>query len=137
MPTSLQKGDSGFSHSSRPMYVIYTIFRPHAVKQIKLNRSPVSSDVVQTVNTFFCIFVFIFVTATLALAGLGLDPVTAFSAVAATLGNIGPGLGLVGPTCTYTWIPSSGKWILCACMLFGRLELFTILCLFIPSIWKR
>ncbi len=117
--------------------VTYRIFRPHAVKQLKLNRIPVGSEVVQTVNTFFCIFVFLFVAATLAMAGLGLDPVTGFSAVAATLGNIGPGLGLVGPTCTYAWIPGPGKWILCACMLFGRLELFTVLCLFIPSIWKR
>jgi len=115
----------------------YRVFRPHAVKQPKLNGRPVSDDVVQSVNTFFVIFIFIFVAATLVMTGLGIDPVTAFSAVAATLGNIGPGLGLVGPTATYAWVPPPGKWVLSACMLFGRLELFTVLCLLIPSIWKR
>ena len=52
------------------------------------------------------------------------------------LGNIGPGLGLVSPSCTYAWIPAAGKWVLSACMLFGRLELFTVLVLFAPAFWR-
>jgi len=65
------------------------------------------------------------------------DLVTAGTAVISALGNIGPGLGTVGPTETYTHLPAAGKLVLAACMLVGRLEVFTVLVLFFPSFWRK
>jgi len=68
---------------------------------------------------------------------LGLDFESAFSSVAATINNIGPGLGLIGPTDNYAHIPLAGKWVLSFLMLAGRLEIFTVLILFTISFWKK
>jgi trk system potassium uptake protein TrkH len=57
--------------------------------------------------------------------------------VAATNGNIGPGLGLVGPADNYAHIPVLGKWLLILCMLLGRLEIYTVLILFVPEFWRK
>ena len=76
------------------------------------------------------------VMAFLVLSAIGLDKITALSSVAACMGTVGPGLGLVGPMANYLWIPPVGKIILIMCMLLGRLELFTVLALFVPSFWK-
>jgi trk system potassium uptake protein TrkH len=65
------------------------------------------------------------------------DLVTAATSVVATLGNIGPGLNAVGATQNYAGISATGQMILSACMLLGRLELYTVLILFLPSFWKR
>ena len=62
---------------------------------------------------------------------------TAFGAVAATLGNVGPGLGSVGPTDNYAHIPAVGKWLLALLMLLGRLEIFTVIVLFSPDTWRK
>ena len=71
------------------------------------------------------------------MAALGLDILSALTSVAATLGNIGPGLGVVGPMDNFAGVPQAGKWVLSLCMLLGRLELFTVLMLFVPGTWKR
>jgi len=68
---------------------------------------------------------------------LGLDFETSIGSVAATLGNIGPGIGKVGPIHNYADIPVFGKWFLSFLMLLGRLELFTILILLSPSFWRK
>jgi trk system potassium uptake protein TrkH len=68
---------------------------------------------------------------------LGLDIVSAMASVAATLGNVGPGLGLVGPVQTYAVIPPLGKIVLTLCMLLGRLEIYTVLILVIPEFWRK
>jgi len=68
---------------------------------------------------------------------MGLDLISAFSAVATTLGNVGPGLGLVNPLSNFFEVPQVGKWLLSFCMLLGRLEIFTVLVLFIPDFWKK
>ena len=65
------------------------------------------------------------------------DLTTAATSVIATLGNIGPGLGAVGPAKNFAGIPETGKIILTICMLLGRLELYTVLVLFLPSFWKK
>lgn len=72
----------------------------------------------------------------LVMSGVGLDHVTAFSSVAATLGNVGPGLGSVGPTADYSSIPALGKVTLVLCMLVGRLEFLTVMVLVSPAFWK-
>ena len=74
--------------------------------------------------------------ASVIMAGTGLEPFDALSAVAASLSNVGPGFGLVGPATTYANITLFGKFILSLCMLLGRLELFTLLILLRPDFWR-
>ena len=110
---------------------------PHAVLPIKLNNQIVSKEVMSNILGFFFIGVAVFVAGTVILAGLGLDLVSASTAVASALMNIGPGLGSVGPTDNYAHIVPVGKWVLCLCMLMGRLELYTILAICTPEIWRK
>jgi len=111
-------------------------FNPQAVIPIKvggtvLNERVISGIIGMAVLYFTCIFV-----GFLIMAGLGLDPVSALSSVLATLGNVGPGLGVVGPLASYAAIPAVGKVVLILAMLAGRLELITIFALLAPSFWK-
>jgi trk system potassium uptake protein TrkH len=71
------------------------------------------------------------------MAFLGLDMISAFASVAASMGNIGPGLGLVGPAKNYVVIPLVGKWVLIFCMLLGRLEIYTVIVLLMPEYWRK
>ena len=86
---------------------------------------------------FMLLFVVSFIIGTLILAGLGIDMLTAAGAAAAAIGNIGPGLGAVGPAANYAWLPEPGKAVLTALMLLGRLEIYTVLVLFHPEFWRR
>jgi trk system potassium uptake protein TrkH len=79
----------------------------------------------------------IFALAGLIMSALGVDVLTAIASVAATIGNIGPGLGTVGPAENYAHIPIAGKWVLSLCMLLGRLEIYTVMILFLPAAWRR
>ncbi len=74
--------------------------------------------------------------ATLALTLFDIDLVTALSATASTLGNVGPGLGEVGPYDDYAELPQAAKWLLSACMLLGRLEFSALLVMCLPAFWK-
>jgi len=68
---------------------------------------------------------------------LGLDNITSLSAAASAIANVGPGLGpIVGPAGTYSALPDTAKWLLSFGMLLGRLELFTVLVLFMPAFWR-
>ena len=91
--------------------------------------------VINAVWGFFAAYVLIFVTMLLALMGFGLDEVTAWSAVAACLNNLGPGLGEVASNMASLGDPE--KWILVLAMFFGRLEIFTLLAIFTPAFWRR
>ncbi len=91
----------------------------------------------KSVLGFFVLYLSAAVVATIALAGLGLDMITSFAAVATTLGNVGPGLGLYHPATTFSEAPVLGKWIMSFCMLIGRLEIYTVLVLLIPEFWKK
>ena len=86
---------------------------------------------------FFFLFIGIFAIVTCIMAALGLDLVSAAASTIATMANIGPGLGSVGPVDNYAHIPTVGKFILSFCMLLGRLELYTVLVLFSPEIWRK
>lgn len=110
---------------------------PSAVLTVTHGDETVPERLVRQVAAFVGLYVCCFVLGTLYLASLGIDPVTALSAAAATLGNIGPGLGAVGPMHTYEWIPQSGKAVLALLMLLGRLELFTVLAVLTPAFWRR
>ena len=110
---------------------------PHAVLPIRVNDRVVPPEVMTNVLGFFFFFIGIFAVVTCIMTTLGLDLVSAAGATIATMGNIGPGLGSVGPTDNYAHIHTVGKYILSFCMLLGRLELYTVLILFSPNFWKR
>jgi trk system potassium uptake protein len=113
------------------------ILHPRAITAIHLGDKKISDEVVSNITSFFLLYIIIFVVATLIMAALGLDMISALSSVAATLGNVGPGLGLVGPAQNYAFIPPFGKIVLSLCMLLGRLEIYTVLILVVPEFWKK
>ncbi|MFH1775886.1 MAG: TrkH family potassium uptake protein [Chloroflexota bacterium] len=115
---------------------IILIFSPRAVIPLKLGKNTLPEGVVSRILAMAFLYFAILVAGFLIMSALGLDQVTALSSVAATLGNVGPGLGLVGPVENYAFLPSLGKIVLTVCMLAGRLELFTILVLFSPAFWR-
>lgn len=123
-----------FKHSYRELF---RIIHPHAVTQLKLGGKVVSAEVINSIWGFFVLYLGLFVLASFILAAMGVDLISSFSAVAASIGNIGPGLGIVGPAQNYSHIPYLGKWLLILCMLLGRLEIYTIIILFVPEYWKK
>ena len=116
---------------------LYRLIHPHAVTQVKLDHMTVPPDVMKSIWGFFAFYIGLAILATILMSSLGLDMLTSFVSVAATIGNIGPGLGLVHPVSTYSEVPTLGKWILSLCMLIGRLEIYTVLVLLIPEFWKK
>jgi len=110
---------------------------PQGIIPVRLNHEAVSQDIIFKVMAFFQLYILVLVFGAMALSFLGLDFVTAVGASISALGNIGPGLGKVGPTGNFAFIPDSGKWLLSLMMLLGRLELFTVLILVSPYFWKR
>jgi len=110
------------------------LIHPNAVIPIKLGHNRVPDRVIESVWGFFSVYVMAYMTMLLALLATGLDITTAFTAVGASINNLGPGLGDVAQT--YGEMPSSSKWILCLGMLLGRLEVFTLLVLLTPQFWR-
>lgn len=123
-----------FKHAYRELF---RLVHPRAVLSLKFGSRPVKDEVLAGVWGFFALFMLLFVLSGLALAALGVDLLTAFTAVAACIGNIGPGLGEVGPLDNFAAIPALGKWVLSFCMLLGRLEIYTVLVLFVPEFWRK
>ena len=116
---------------------LYRLIHPRAVRLVKLGDLPVDREVMQAILGFFALFMGVFVVASCLVAASGMDLVSSGAAVIATLSNIGPGLGSVGPADNFAQVPAFGKTVLIACMLMGRLELFTVLVLFFPSFWRK
>lgn len=114
---------------------IKRLIHPNSVIPIKLGTTLVPDRVIEAVWGFFAVYVMVFLLLLLAMLATGLDVVTAFSAVGASINNLGPGLG--GVALNYSEISMTGKWILCFAMLLGRLEIFTLLVLFLPMFWRR
>ncbi|NLS14304.1 potassium transporter [Vibrio sp. SM6] len=110
------------------------LIHPRAVYTIKIGGSALSQRVVDAVWGFFSAYTLVFVVCMLALIATGLDELSAFSAVAATLNNLGPGLGEV--SLHFGEINDPAKWVLIISMLFGRLEIFTLLILLTPTFWR-
>lgn len=111
------------------------LIHPNAVIPVKLGNRPVSDKVVSAVWSFFAVYMLVYILMLLMVLATGLDFLTAFSAVGASINNLGPGLGDV--FANYANIPNSTKWILCLAMLLGRLEVFTLLVLFTPAFWRK
>ncbi len=113
------------------------LIHPRAVIPVKLQGRIVPDEVMFSVWGFFILFLALFVVAALLLTMMGIDLTTSLTAVAASIGNIGPGLGSVGPTENYAHLPQAAKAVLILCMLLGRLEVYTVFILFVPEFWKK
>jgi trk system potassium uptake protein TrkH len=113
------------------------LIHPNAVIPVRLNHKAVPQNILYNVLAFIVFYFLITGVSAMIISAMGYDLATSFSAVAASLGNIGPGLGLVGPTMNYAHFPAFGKWFLSFLMLLGRLELFTVLVLFTKWYYKN
>lgn len=119
------------------------LIHPRAVFVTRFGRRVVPDSVTETVQTFFLFYMFLFMTGTFVLGVIGsqpdagLDLVTGASAAASALGNIGPGLGDVGPANNYAGLPAAAKWVLSMLMVAGRLEIFPVLLLLTRALWRR
>ncbi|REE01578.1 TrkH family potassium uptake protein [Marinoscillum furvescens] len=109
---------------------------PNAVIPVRFNGKAVSREITYNILAFIMIYIFIFAIGSITMGILGADFDTAIGSVATCLGNIGPGIGEVGPVDNFAGISAPGKWLLAFLMLLGRLELFTVLMLFTPYFWK-
>lgn len=129
---------------SRFIILIKTIFKeldsyihPRSIKKITFDDRPIEHEVMRSTNVYFITFVILFTASVLAISFEGWDLTTNFTAVAATINNIGPGLELVGPSRNFAFFSPFSKLVLIFDMLAGRLELFPLLILFHPAVWKE
>lgn len=119
------------------------LIHPRGVFITRVGRASVPDLVVETVQTFFLLYMFAFMTGTflmailVSLSGADTDVVAIVTSVATSLGNVGPGLGEVGPTGNFLGIPWAGKWLLVSLMIVGRLEILPILILFNREVWRK
>jgi len=117
------------------MREVKRLVHPNATLLIKVGKKPLPDNVIEAVWGFFSAYVFVFVILMMVMLATGMDQVTAFSAVTASLNNLGPGLGDVAAN--YASIKDVEKWALCIAMLMGRLEIFTLLVVMSPAFWRR
>ncbi len=113
------------------------ILHPQAATPITIDGKATPPEVVQGVASFYLLYFAVFALGSLIISLEGLDLFSAMSAVAATLGNIGPGFGAVGPSETFALFSPFSKLLLSLFMLLGRLELFTLLVIFTPGFWRE
>ncbi|MBC2705183.1 TrkH family potassium uptake protein [Desulfobacula sp.] len=116
---------------------LFKIIHPRSISHVKINNTVIPDKVLRSIMGFLTLYIGLFIVSSLLLAGMGVDMMTALGAVAACIGNIGPGFGSVGPTENFAHLPVMGKWLLAWCMLLGRLEIYTVIILFVPEFWKK
>ena len=116
---------------------IHRLLHPHTVKVMQMDGKPISRESIRSVSTYLILYVFLVMASVLLVSLDNFDGSTTLTAVLATFNNIGPGLGMVGPTGSFAAFSPLSKIVLCLDMLFGRLELYPMLVLFCPSTWKR
>ena len=113
------------------------LLEPHGVYLAYYNRKPIPEEVSTSVMAFFFLYALSYVAIAIGLGLFGLDFITAASGAATAISNVGPGLGqIIGPSGTFSALPEGAKWLLSAGMLLGRLELFTVIVLLLPSFWR-
>jgi len=119
------------------------LVHPRGIFVTRFGGKRVTDPIIEAVQSYFLFYMMLFITSTFVLAFIdanaseGLDLVTAATAVAASIGNIGPGLGEVGPAGNYAGLPDLAKWLLSSLMIVGRLEIFPVLVLFTRDLWRR
>ncbi|GAA0727506.1 TrkH family potassium uptake protein [Clostridium malenominatum] len=116
---------------------LFKIIHPRAVYTVKFGGKVIEEETLTEILAFFFMYIFIFIIALLIISLEGRDLLTTFTAVAATLGNIGPGLGTVGPMGNFSQFTDLSKIVLSLCMIIGRLEIYPILLLLLPSFWRK
>jgi len=116
---------------------LFRLIHPRSISRVKMGNIVVQDDVISGVVGFFILWIGLFVFAAFIVAGTGVDVVTSFAASLACIGNIGPGIGGVGPTDNFAWLPDTAKWVLTFCMVLGRLEIYTVIILFVPEFWRK
>lgn len=117
---------------------MHLYLHPRNVEKVYMDRHPVEHDTMRSVNIYLAVYIVIFLASLLGICAIeNTDLVTAFTSVAATFNNIGPGLSLVGPTANFGWMQPVSKYILMFDMLAGRLEIWPMLLLFYPRLWRN
>jgi trk system potassium uptake protein TrkH len=116
---------------------LFKLIHPRSISHIKINNTVIPDDLLRSIMGFLALYMLLFFLSSILLASMGVDILTALGAVASCIGNIGPGFGTVGPTENFAHLPAAGKWLLAWCMLLGRLEIYTVIILFVPEFWKR
>ena len=113
-------------------------FQPMSVVTVKLNRKPIDSSIIDLAICYFIVNIFmVFIGGCFMVLVDDMDYITGMSSVIASLMNIGPGFGAVGPAENYAFLSNTGKWFLAWNMMVGRLEMFSALVVFYPSFWKK
>jgi trk/ktr system potassium uptake protein len=113
------------------------LIHPRAISRVKLGLQAIPPEVISGIYGFLTLWFGLLVLSVFLLAAVGLDGLTAFTAVQACMGNVGPGLGKVGPVDNYSVLPGFAKWVLILDMLLGRLEIYTVVILFVPSFYRK
>jgi trk system potassium uptake protein TrkH len=114
------------------------IIYPKGVFILKYDQNPIDNKFISSIISFIYMYLVIFFILTALLSLTGLDFVTSISGAATSISNVGPGLGsVIGPNGDFSTLPDISKWILTLGMILGRLELFAILVLFLPSFWRN
>jgi trk system potassium uptake protein TrkH len=118
-------------------YEFKRVMHPKAIRPVRVNKRIISENTLSNTYVFLSIFLIITILSTIILMVCGVSPSEAFGCSLASIANVGPALGQFGPVGTYAMLPDLAKWVLSIVMLIGRLELFTILILFLPAFWKK
>ena len=114
------------------------IIYPRAIINLKYNNNKVGDKLIASIISFIYLYILIFFVLASLLTLTGLDFITSISGAASSLSNVGPGLGNeIGPNSNYSGIPDQSKWLLSFGMILGRLEIFAILIIFLPSFWRK
>ena len=114
------------------------IIYPKGIFVLKYDKNPIDNKFVSSIISFIYMYLIIFFIITALLSLTGLDFITSISGAATSISNVGPGLGsVIGPNGNFSSLPDISKWILTLGMILGRLELFAILVLFLPSFWRN
>jgi len=112
------------------------IFKPNTIIPIKVNESPLPDNIISRSISLALLYVMLAGAGFIVMSSISMEPLTALSSSIACLSNVGPGFSMVGAAENYAFIPIAGKVVLIFLMVAGRLELFTILVLFMPSFWR-
>lgn len=116
---------------------IKRLLHPNALIAVKVGKQLIDRKILVNVAGFFIIYIIIAIFSVFFLSSFGVDFTTSIGSVSATLNNVGPGIGMVGPTENYAHLPELVKWYLSLLMMVGRLEVYTVIILFVPAFWKK
>jgi trk system potassium uptake protein TrkH len=116
---------------------VVTMISPRLIAPIKIGNTALDEKQVTNIFGFVSLFIMLFIISSIVMSFMIPDVTTAVSTVVSTICNIGPGLSGIGATENYAWIPLGGKWVLTACMLLGRLEVYTVIITFTPMAWRK